>query len=41
MSSDVFSTSTGRHLRTSDHGDMGSKGHIQITREISAAKKIK
>ena len=31
MSSDVFPTSTGRHLRISDHGDRGSRGHTPIT----------
>ena len=36
----IFPTSTGRDLRTSDHDHMGSLSHIQITREITAAKKI-
>lgn len=41
MSSDIFSTSTGGDLSTSYYSHMGSLGHIQITREVTAAKKIK
>lgn len=40
MSSDVFPTSS-RDLRTSGHGHMGSLAHIQITWEITVAKKEK